>query len=51
VEGANRNSAATDQRVRNFLSYNPEGADVCARVLKIDRKFVESLLDDKVTGR
>jgi hypothetical protein len=50
VDAANRNSASVDQRVRNFLAFNPQGADVCARVLQIDKRFVESLIDERVAG-
>lgn len=50
VDVANRNSAAVSQRVGSWLSYRPEGVDVCARVLQIDKRFVQELLDEKVSG-
>lgn len=43
VAAANARGAAAEQRARSTLSYAPQGATQCDRVLDVDRRFLESL--------
>lgn len=43
VNAAKAKSAEADRRAQNMLQFKPQGADQCARMLDVDRKFLESL--------